>query len=165
MQKETVNALKWIVTILNENNISYRIGGGLAVYAYGGNREVNDIDISLSGKHFPTIIPLVRKYIVAGPKHYKNRKWDCDTLSLRYDGQDIDLTDVDTLLMSKKNGVDWVQNKEIYIKHEDVISEIEGIKASFMHPKVLLEYKRELDGLQQEQDVAFLENYIKTNNI
>lgn len=163
MEEKTLKALKWIVNILNKNNIPYSIGGGMAVYLYGSSREVNDIDISISGKYFPIIVPLVKEYITAGPKHYKNDKWDCDTLSLNYGEQDIDLTDADTLLMSKKDGTGWIINKEIYKKYPNIMKEVEGVMVSLMDPRVLLEYKQELDGEHQESDLKFLREYIKNN--
>ena len=127
---------------------------------YGSDRVVNDIDISVSGKYFSILLPLVRAYLAAGPKHYKNDKWDCDALSLNYEGQDIDLTDVDTLLMSKKDGSSWIRNKEIYQKYPDVTMKFDGVRVSLMNPRVLLEYKKELDGAHQEFDRKFLEGYI-----
>ncbi len=160
MTRRTIEALKWIVGILDDNGIPYRIGGGLATHLYGSGRPVNDIDISLSGQHFPTIVPLVRKYIVAGPKHYRNEKWDCETLSLSYHGQDIDLTDVDTLLMRDKDDTTWIRNREIYGKWPDVRKDIEGVIVTLMHPRVLLEYKEHLSGEHQERDRRFLREVI-----
>ena len=64
MEEKILNALKWIVGILNRNNTPYFIGGGMAVYLYGSSRLVNDIDISVSGKDFPIIVPLLKDYIV-----------------------------------------------------------------------------------------------------
>jgi hypothetical protein len=162
MEEKTLNALKWIVGILNENNIPYFIGGGMAAHIYGSGRSVNDIDVSISGKYFSAIVPLVKKFITAGPKHYKNDKWDCTTLSLNYKGQDIDMTDADTLLMSKKDGTGWIRNKEIYQKYPNVLKEVGGITVSLMDPRVLLEYKQELDGEHQDSDRKFLEKYIKS---
>ena len=160
MEAQTRNALKWIAHILDSNNVPYRIGGGTAVHLYGSERAVNDIDISISGKYFAVILPLVKDYIVAGPKHYKNDKWDCDTLSLNYKGQDIDFTDADTLLMSKKDGSGWIRNKEIYQRYPDISIEFDGVNVSLMSPQALLEYKQELDGEHQESDRKFLEEYI-----
>lgn len=161
MEENLLKALKWIVGILNRNNIPYCIGGGMATYLYGSGRQVNDIDISVSGKYFPVIVPLVREYITAGPKHYKNNKWDCLTLSLNYEGRDIDITDADTLMMSKKDGSGWTRNKEIYQKYPNVIKEVDGISVSLMDPRVLFEYKQELGGEHQEFDLKFLRDYIK----
>lgn len=160
MENKTFEALKWIVNILDGNNIPYRIGGGLATHIYGSNRTVNDVDISLSGKHFSTIVPLVPEFIVTGPKHYLNDKWDCTTLSLNYHGQDIDLTDIDTLLMRNKDGGEWIQNKVIYEKHPDVIKEVDGVRVTIMHPQVLLEYKEHLAGEHQDSDRKFLGEYL-----
>ena len=163
MEEKTLNALKWIVRILSESNIPYCIGGGMAMHLYGSDRQVNDIDISVSGKYFLVIVPLVKEYITAGPKYYKNDKWDCTTLSLDYNGQEIDLTDADTLMMSKKDGTGWIKNKEIYQKYPSVIKEVDGTQISLMDPRVIFEYKQELGGEHQESDLKFLEEYIKDN--
>jgi hypothetical protein len=163
MQQKTLDGLKWIATILNRINAPYRVGGGMATHLYGSGRPVGDIDISLSGKHFPAIVPLVQNFIIAGPKHYLNEKWDCTTLSLNYHGQDIDLTDVDTLLMRDNKDTKWIQNKEIYEKYSDVTMEIDGIRVNLMNPRVLLEYKQELSGEHQDFDKKFLEDYIESN--
>ena len=163
MEEKTLGALRWIVGILNENNIPYCIGGGMATYLYGSGRQVNDIDISISEKYFPIIAPLVEDYITAGLKHYKNEKWDCDTLSLNYDGQDIDVTNVDTLMMRKRDSSEWIRNKEIYQKYPNVIKRVDGVDVSLMDPRVLFEYKQELDGEHQEFDLRFLRDYIKNS--
>lgn len=163
VEEKTLNAFKWIVGILNGRNIPYSIGGGMATYLYGSGRRVNDIDISVSGKYLPVVIPLVKEYIIVGPKHYKNDKWDCLTLSLTYEGQDIDITDADTLMMSKKDGSGWIRNKEIYKKYPNVIKEVDGVKVSIMDPRVLFQYKQKLDGEHQEFDLKFLRDYIKKN--
>ncbi|MFZ5982677.1 MAG: hypothetical protein ACOYS2_03870, partial [Patescibacteria group bacterium] len=155
MEQKTLKALKWIVGILNDNKIPYRIGGGLAVNLYGSDRSVSDIDISISGKYFEKIVPLVKDFIIAGPKHYLNEKWDCITLSLNYFGQDIDLTDVETLLMKTNDGK-WVKNREIYERFQDVERDLDSVKITLMNPKSLLEYKEHLQGEHQEYDRKFL---------
>ena len=165
MKQKTVDALRWITCILNDNHIPYRIGGGLATNIYGSGRPVRDIDISISGKYFSTIVSLAQELVVAGPKHYLNEKWDCTTLSLNYHGQDIDVTDVDTLLMRDNDGIRWIRNKEIYEKYPNVTKEVDGVKVVLMDPRVLLEYKQELNGEHQDFDKKFLRKYIKSNQI
>ena len=135
MEQKTLEALKWIVGILGDHHVPYRIGGGLATHVYGFDRPVNDIDISLSGNCFQELVRLVKEFIVAGPKQYLNEKWDCTTLSLSYHGQDIDLTDVDTLLMWDKDDTRWIRNREIYGKWPNVTREVEGVNATLMHPR------------------------------
>lgn len=158
LEPKTLSALKWITEILDKNTIPYKIGGGFAAHIYGSPREINDIDISLSGKDFDLILPNVKEYITAGPKHYLNEKWDCTTLSLNYHGQDIDLTDVDTLKMTNLEQTNWIQVKDIRL-FENIIKDINGIKVSIMDPRDLIAYKKELGGEHQLIDIEAVRKY------
>ena len=162
LEKNTQNALVWIVEILDKNNIPYKIGGGFAAHIYGSPRKINDVDISLSGKYFPSIISEVSDYIIAGPKHYLNEKWDCDTLSINYLGQDIDITDVDTLKMSDLEKNKWIKVKEIRL-FDAIKIEINGINVSIMDPRDLITYKKELGGEHQLIDIEAIQKYIDNN--
>jgi len=165
MEEKTARALSWIVSILNKNNIPYRIGGGLAASIYGSPRAINDIDISVPGEVFSAIIPEVKQYITAGPKHYTNEKWDCNTLSLNYHGQEIDLTDVDSLRMSNKEKTKWLIPKDTYQLFDPFKVKVAGIEVSLFHPRDLVNYKKELDGEHQDVDVSAVEQYIKEHNL
>jgi len=168
MEEKTINALKWIVSILNKNNIPYRIGGGFAANIYGSNRKVNDIDFSLSGEYFPIIVSETKNYITSGPKHYSNVKWDCDTLCLNYKGQEIDMTDINTLKMSNKDQTEWFQTKDYFRKFTTIPKIVGGIEILLIDPRDLVAYKKELadqDHLYQMSDVEAVEKYIKENNI
>ncbi|HOZ53484.1 MAG TPA: hypothetical protein PK142_02280 [bacterium] len=162
LNNKVLNGLKWITEILSRNNIPYKIGGGFAAKIYGSPREVNDIDISLSGKHFDIIVSEVKDYITAGPKHYLNEKWDCNTLSVNYEGQDIDMTDVDTLKMTNLEKTEWINVKDIRL-FDGIITDINGIKASIMDPRDLLRYKKELGGEHQLIDIEYIQRYLDNN--
>lgn len=165
MDVKTLRGFKWIVEVLNKNKIPYRIGGGFAAHVYGSPRPINDIDISISGKYFPIIVPEVFDYIVAGPQHYLNEKWDCDTLSLNYRGQEIDLTDVDTLRMSNKEQTAWIQAKDLYNKYDPVVMQVEGTEVSLFDPRGLIAYKKELGGEHQQIDIDAVRTYIAKHNL
>jgi hypothetical protein len=160
MEEKTLRALHWIVPILNKHSIPYRIGGGLAASVYGSPRKVNDIDISLSGRFFPVIIPEAINYITIGPKHYLTEKWDCDTLSLNFYGQEVDMTDVDTLRMSNKEKTKWIKSRDAYYLFDPVIMKVDGIDVSLFHPRDLIAYKKELDGAHQLVDIKAIQEYI-----
>lgn len=165
MDEKTLRGFKWIVEILNKNKIPYRIGGGFAAHVYGSPRPINDIDISVSGRYFPIIVPEVFGYIVAGPQHYLNEKWDCDTLSLDYHGQKIDLTNVDTLRMSNKEQTAWIQAKDLYNQYDPVVMRVEGTDVSLFDPRGLIAYKKELGGEHQQIDIDATRTYIVEHNL
>lgn len=166
LEEKTINALKWIVGIFNKNNIPYRIGGGFAAHFYGSTRPINDIDFSLSGEYFPIVVSETKDYIASGPKHYLNEKWDCDTLSLNYKGQEIDITDIDTLRMSNKEQTKWFHTKDHFRKFETVPIEFQEIIIQLIDPRDLVAYKKELadeNHMYQMSDVEAVERYIKNN--
>ena len=166
LEEKTINALKWIIDILDKNNIPYRIGGGLAAHIYGSERSVNDIDISLSGKYFNLIIPEVKDYLKSGVKYYSGEKWDCNYLSITYHNQKIDITDIDTLRMSNKEQTEWFQTKDHFCKFPNVSKIINGINVSVIDPRDLIAYKKELadkDHLYQLTDIEAVEKYIENN--
>lgn len=166
MEEKPLTALRWIVGILDKHNIPYRIGGGFAAHVYGSSRAVNDIDISLSGVFFPTIVSEVAEYITAGPKHYSNEKWDCDTLSLDYHEQEIDITDIDTLRMSDREKTTWFQTKEHFKKHDTVQTEVAGIMVHLIDPRDLVAYKEHLtDREYQVTDVEAVKKYITEHSL
>ncbi|MBM3261695.1 hypothetical protein FJY93_04750 [Candidatus Kaiserbacteria bacterium] len=165
LEKKTINGLRWIVGILKKHEIPYRIGGGLAVHVYGSERPINDIDISLSGVYFEKIVPEVRKYITAGPKHYSDEKWDCDTLSLEYEGQEIDITDIDTLRMSNREKTEWFYMKDRYRAFDIVSMNVEGETVSLIHPRDLVGYKQHLDGDHQSMDIEAIERYMGQHSL
>lgn len=159
LDKKVMQGLRWITEILDKNKIPYKIGGGFAAKVYGSPREINDIDISLSGTYFNRIIPEVSEYITAGPKHYLNEKWNCNTLSVNYYGQDIDMTDVDTLKMTNLEKTEWmnVKQKRLY---DGIITDINGVSVSIMDPRDLISYKKELGGEHQLIDIKAIESYL-----
>jgi hypothetical protein len=165
MYENGFQALKWIIEILHKNNIPYRIGGGVAAHFYGSERSVKDIDITIPGKYFPVIVSEASEYITAGPKHGSNEKWDCDYIALNYNGQEIDITDIDTLKMSNKGKTEWIQTKDAFCKFPNHEVEIEGIKVSLIDPRDLVAYKKELDGDHQSADIVAIEKYIIDNKI
>lgn len=162
LKQQTLEALSWITEILHRNNIDYKIGGGFAAKIYGSPREVNDIDISLSKNCFDILIPEVSEYITAGPKHYLNEKWDYDTLSLNYKGQDIDLTDVSTLKMTNLDKTEWINVKDIRL-FNGIMTDINGVMAFIMDPRDLIRYKKELGGEHQLIDIEYIQKYLDKN--
>jgi hypothetical protein len=160
MNQNTLNALKWITEILDRNQVPYRIGGGFAAHVYGATRPINDIDITFPGKYFRIIMPEISNYITYDFAHSQDAKWDCDGLTLEYDGQEIDMTDIDTLKMSNKEKTEWLQTKDNFRTYPSIRTRVEGVDVSLIDPRDLAAYKKHLDGEHQVVDVKAVEEYI-----
>lgn len=165
MQQKTLRALRWIVEILDRHQVPYRIGGGFAAHMYGAIRPVNDIDITFSGKYFPTIISEISDYITYDFGHSQDEKWDCDGLTLEYEGQEIDMADIDTLKMSTKDGNEWLQTKDSFRKYPNTVMDVEGTRVSLIDPRDLVAYKKHLNGDHQLIDIDAVEKYIQEHYI
>ena len=111
------------------------------------------------------IIPEVSDYITYNLRHSLDSKWDCDGLTLEYDGQEIDMTDIDTLKMSNKECTEWLQTKDNFRKYPNITREVRDVKISLIDPRDLAAYKKNLDGEHQLIDIRAIEEYIKENNI
>lgn len=103
------SALIWIVDILQKHNIPFQIAGGLAVNAYGSNRQLNDIDIDIPEEAFDIIKEEVAPYIIFGPTRFKDELWDLFLLTLDYQGQRIDLSGAYTCKIYHKIENTWIK--------------------------------------------------------
>jgi hypothetical protein len=165
MQEKTSRALHWIVGILDKHTVPYRIGGGFAAHIYGSTRPIKDIDITLPGKYFDSIMPEISKYIEHELKNYKDEKWDCYGLTLNYFDQEIDITDIDTLHMSNKEQTEWIQTKDTFCNYDPIPTVVDGITVLLIDPRNLAAYKKHLDGEHQQVDIKAVEKYITSHGL
>lgn len=92
--KNTEVAFNWIVDILERYGITYKISGGFAARVYGVNRELADIDIDVADSDILKIAEGARSHIVFGPARYKDDNWDIELMTLKYEGQEIDIAGI-----------------------------------------------------------------------
>ena len=141
--KNTEEALKWIVGILQKHNIPFRISGGFAARIYGSNRELADIDIGMQENYFPQILPEIKDYIVSGPEIYKDDEWNLFAATLNYKGQDIDLYPISELKFFNKKEKRWEDLKHTFSNL--FFAEVYGLKVPIISRKNLIEYKNKLN--------------------
>src|SRR5678815_3654346 len=96
------DALRWLLPLLDRLGARYHVTGGFAAHLYGARRPVNDIDIDLPRAAIDRLAPDVAEYITFGPARYRDSTWDIYLLTLRYNGQDIDLTAVEDASLANK---------------------------------------------------------------
>ncbi|HEU0085743.1 MAG TPA: hypothetical protein VFQ59_02185 [Candidatus Paceibacterota bacterium] len=161
LEQKTLDALDWIIKILNRLQIEYQITGGLAGKIFGSERELHDIDIDISKKNFSKIMPEISDFIIFGPDRYRDAKWDLELITLDYHGQEIDIGDCDDALISNKERTKWISFPVDFSKAIDV--DLNGRKIKIINPSDFINYKKELDGAHQVEDVKAAENYLKNS--
>lgn len=76
MMKNTEEAFRWIVGILEKHQISFQISGGFAARMYGVSRELADIDIDVLEKDLSILYSHVKDFAIYGPTRYQDEHWD-----------------------------------------------------------------------------------------
>ncbi len=136
------NALHWIVLLLQKDRVPFHITGGLAAHLYGAKRPVNDIDIDISDSAFDQLLPEVRDCIVFGPDRYKDSTWDIHLMTLKYHGQEIDLTGTQDGLICNKESGQW---EKLTMNLDDVtMVEAFGLILPVQNARDLICYKRKI---------------------
>ncbi len=150
-QEKTINALNWIVEILNRRNIKYQISGGFAAKVYGSERALNDIDIDVPEENLPEILEEVKPYVIFDLQHINDGKWDMDLMTLNYHGQEIDIGGAYKIKVSNKDRTAWIPIPVDFSRVKKI--DIEGIEVNIINPEDLIGYKKYLDGDHQLVDI------------
>jgi len=156
MNKNTRNALKWIVNILQENNIPFFISGGLAARIYGSERSLYDIDIEVPEKYISMLQPLVKNYVIYGPKKYKDETFDLWLMTLKYEDQEIDIGGIGTGKLFNKKTNQW--EDDIVDFSRAVKKEVFGIEVPVINKEDLIEYKNKIRRSTDLQDIEAIKN-------
>ena len=158
-EKRTINALKWIVGILDNKKIPFQISGGFVAKLYGSNRMINDIDIDVPESEFKSIEEEVKPYIIFGPMHINDGKWDMEIMTLKYEDQEIDIGGAYDTKISNNDRTKWIPFPVDYSKIRRL--KIQDVEVNIVSPEELIKYKQHLDGKHQVEDIEAVRNYIK----
>lgn len=139
--KKTEFALKWIVEILNKNNIPFQVTGGFAANLHGTKRELADIDIEISEKSFDIIFPFVKDFVIYGPQNYKDENWDLMLMTLVYENQEIDISSTSCRYFNKTVSL-W--ENSIVDLSKAVMKEVYGIYVPIIQITDLISYKSKI---------------------
>jgi hypothetical protein len=86
-----IQALKLIIPILHEHNITYRVTGGLAGNFYGSQWQLQDIDIEVAQSDINKIVDLFQEYIVVDLMRLVDDEFDLLMLTLEVHGVDVEI--------------------------------------------------------------------------
>ena len=95
LSSDQKRALRYIVSLLQGNNISFQITGGLAAVLYGARRPVYDIDIDVCENDIPKIREIFLKDIVTDYHHLQDEKFDLYLLILSVYGVSVDISQLE----------------------------------------------------------------------
>jgi hypothetical protein len=153
--RNTEKSFHWIVSILNKHQVPFVISGGFAAKIYGSPRALNDIDIDIPEKHFDLILKDIKPYIIYGPSHYLDERWDLQLITLNHKGQEIDLSSGDTLkICDARTGI-WQDMPSDFenVEHKKVF----GIMVPVIKRDDLINYKSMLSGEHQKIDIQAIQ--------
>jgi len=139
-EESVLSAFRWIVAILETQGIPFAVTGGLAARSYGSLRELNDIDIDIPDDCFGKVVPEVIPYIVFGPARYKDSEFDLLLITLRYKGQDIDISGADSEKLRDRHSSAWLDSPSSLT--DSVQREILGLRVPVVNKSALIAYKR-----------------------
>lgn len=155
--KNTEKAFHWIINILEEKEIDYKISGGFAARIYGVDRELADIDIEVSDEDILLIEKEVKEYIIFGPARYLNENWDLELMTLEYEGQEIDIAGSGAKIFNKQTR-EW-ENISNGV-NDNIVKEVYGIKVRVESINSLISYKTKLAREVDLEDVKQLKNLV-----
>jgi len=159
MNHTLINALHWIITILNKHNVSYIISGGFSAHLYWSNRRVNDIDIDIAESDFEKILADVREYIIFGPAQWIDEKWDLQLITLNYFGQEIDIWGASQIKLFDDILEQWLPMPANLNSHQKMV--VECLEVNVVNPYDLIRYKSLLNGEHQQIDIQAVREHIK----
>ncbi|MBI3572466.1 hypothetical protein HY091_02975 [Candidatus Kaiserbacteria bacterium] len=157
--RHTETALRWIVGILNELQIPFEIDGGLAAELYGSPRELADIDINVPQENFEKIVPRVREYLTFGPGWYRDEHWECYMMTMKYVGQNIDVSALGHMRYFDKNAGAFVDFPADLSAAR--VMEYDGMSLPFINEKTLLRYKALIGRGVDRKDVRAMERELE----
>ena len=100
--KNTEAAFHWIIDILERRRIVYKITGGFAARVHGVDRELADIDIDVANESILKIVDDVKPYVIFGPGRYKDDSWDIELMTLKFEGQEIDISGTEAKIFNQE---------------------------------------------------------------
>ncbi|MFA4819678.1 MAG: hypothetical protein WC613_01830 [Candidatus Aenigmatarchaeota archaeon] len=153
--ENTKEAFHWIIGVLKRYDVPFQITGGLAAKIYGSPRPLNDFDIDVPDERLREIVLDVRPYIVFGPAHHRDERWDILLMTLEYKGQEIDIDGGYGIKICDARTGKLVPVPTDFSHYEE--REIFGLKVPVIPREDLIAYKRMLVGEHQQVDIQSVE--------
>lgn len=84
-------ALRHVTTALTRQDIPFVVAGGLAVRAWGGSRDLVDLDLYVPDRDLDAAARVLADHVVRGPERVRSANWDMTVVTLDLDGRPVEL--------------------------------------------------------------------------
>ncbi|BAZ11288.1 hypothetical protein NIES4071_31140 [Calothrix sp. NIES-4071] len=133
-----IQALQFIIPIFEQNDITYRITGGLAGNLYGSLWELHDIDLEVAQKDIELVAELFKEYIAIDLMRLVDDEFDLLMMTLVIHGVDIEINQAEEA---------FIYHDDTPVKLDDDLSAFhtfyfEGLKLKVKPLKQIIEYKQ-----------------------
>lgn len=145
-----IQALKKVVSVLNEHQIPYQITGGFAGNIYGSLWPPHDIDLEVGARDIPLLAGLFADHITQPLHHFINDEFDLWLITLNIDGIEIDINQAEECYLINKAGQKQLLCTDLSAAE---VHDFMGIKVSVQPLEQLIAYKKTIG---READVADL---------
>lgn len=153
-KQRIASALAWIAGRLRELEVPFQVVGGLAALAHGASRELNDIDLYVPEGALERLLPELREHHSHGPVRYRDDRWDCYFMEVRYAGEEIELAEAPRPRYRRGPDRPWREADVDF--GASVRRDIFGVEVPVMPAEALVAYKRHLGRPVDRQDVRSL---------
>lgn len=132
----------------------FQVVGCLAALAHGASRELHDIDLYVPEGALDRLLPELREHHNHGPLRYRDDRWDCYFMEVRYAGEEIELAEAPWTRYRRDPDHPW-RDADVDFG-ESVPREVFGVEVAAMPLERLVAYKRHLDRPVDRHDVRSL---------
>lgn len=149
-------ALRWIVNLLQNNEVPFLLCGGFAAIGYGSKRALNDIDLFVPGDRFDEIVLLGEQHISKPAQHYceEAEGWDLVYVQFLFKGVKIEVGNAHGVKIYDSTASKWVELKLDFSRSQ--VTSLLGIEVPLMNRIDLMRYKSKLGRPVDLQDIDAL---------
>jgi hypothetical protein len=144
-------AAQWIAGLLRDRNIPFLVCGGLAARAYGSDRDLNDIDLFVPGKHFAAVVQAGREFVCKAAEHRQEAGWDLTYVQFLYEGVKVEVGCAEDVRLFDADKQAWVSLQIDFSRYQTM--HFLGLELPIMLKDDLVQYKSVLSRTVDVQDV------------
>lgn len=135
-------ALRYVTTALARLEIPFQAAGGLAARAWGGARDLVDLDFYVPDRGLDAAARGLQDRVKRGPERVRSDHWDMTVLTLEVEGCRVELAGTDSGRYRRAGGR-W---SDVQVDFRGgVFRTVVGVTVPVMPRDALVAYKRELE--------------------